>query len=103
MASPAPRRKRITTRTTTVWPMLGGMAAVKALKTPHHRTPRVRIRLGPKRSASHPAGVSKSAYPKRDALKTRRRRMLRMAYHPDVFSTAVARLDLARKAHVVSG
>src|SRR5215472_3134200 len=74
------------------------MAAVKAVKKPHHKTPRVSIRLGPKRSASHPAGVWKSAYPKRNALKTRPRRTLLMANSSEIFAPAMERLTLSRNA-----
>src|ERR1700689_1858051 len=57
MASPDPRRKQMATRASNGVLMETGTAAGSAVKPPHHRTAPVNTRRGPRRSASHPAGV----------------------------------------------
>src|SRR5579863_1771927 len=57
IASPMPSRKRTPINAANGETMDVGIAAVSAVKTPHHSTEVVRTRRGPKRSASQPAGV----------------------------------------------
>src|SRR6185503_5904772 len=54
-ASPPPRANRTQIRIERAPGMEGGTAAVARVTTPHQRTPRVRARRGPRRTAIHPA------------------------------------------------
>src|SRR5262245_27175256 len=56
-ASPAPNRKRVTSRVNKLL-----ARPVKAVNADHHRTIRVSTLRAPIRSASAPDGISKSAY-----------------------------------------
>ena len=56
-ASPAPSEKRTASSTNSRPAMLAEIIAVRAVKMPHQRVPRVRISRGPKRSARRPAGA----------------------------------------------